>query len=177
MALLGRHLQVLDLAGAVVWIEHFHFDAVEISITRQRGLAGIAGSRNENAGRLGAAQHLLGFDQQLRHQLQSVVLERAGRTVPQFKRIQAVANLDRLACLAAEGFTVGSSGGGVQEISAVLGQETGQHFFSQYGVRKVFPTFQISLRESFRYKQTALRCQTTDDCFLCRNAECGISGA
>ena len=176
-ALLGCHLQVLDFTRAVVRVENFDLNAVEVGVARQCGLAGVAGGRDKDAGRLGATEHLLRLDQQLRHELQGIVLERAGRVVPQFEGVQAVAHFDGLARLAAERVAVSGSGRGAQEVGAVVGQETGQHFFCQFAIGKALPAFEVSLREIFRYKQTALRCQTTDDRLLCGNAECGISGA
>ena len=176
-SLLGRHLQMLDLACAVVRVKYLNFNAVEVGVARQRGLAGVAGGCHQNAGRLGAAQHLLGLDEQLRHELQGVVLEGAGRAVPQLERIQAVADLDGLARLAAKGSAVGRCRCGVQEISAVIGQKTGQDLFGQLGIGEIFPCVQISLGEGLRHEQTALRCQAADDSLLCGNAECGISGA
>lgn len=174
---MGGHLQVLDLAGSVVRVEHLDLDAIQISIAGQCSLAGIAGGCHKDAGGLGAAQHLLGFHQQLRHQLQGVVLEGAGGTVPQLKGIEALTDLDRAARLAIKGCAVGGGGGIVQEVSAVIGQKARQHLLGQFRIGKVFPALQIGLRERFRYKQTALRCQTTDDRLLCGNAELGISGA
>ena len=168
---------MLDLACAVVRVKYLNFNAVEVGVARQRGLAGVAGGCHQNASRLGAAQHLLGLDEQLRHELQGVVLEGAGRAVPQLERIQAVADLDGLARLAAKGSAVGRCRCGVQEISAVIGQKTGQDLFGQLGIGEIFPCVQIGLGEGLRHEQTALRCQTADDSLLCGNAERGISGA
>ena len=97
--------------------------------------------------------------------------------MPQLERIQAVADLDGLARLAAKGSAVGRCRCGVQEISAVIGQKTGQDLFGQLGIGEIFPCVQIGLGEALRHEQTALRCQTADDSLLCGNAECGISGA
>ncbi len=177
IAFLGGHLQVLDLAGAVVRVEHLDLNAVQVSIASQCSLAGIAGGCHQNAGRLGAAQHLLGLNQQLRHQLQGVVLEGAGRTVPQLKGIQALADLDRAARLTIKGCAVGGSGGIVQESQRCNRSESPPAPSRPVPDRKVFPALQIGLGESFRYEQTALRCQTADDSLLRGNAECGISGA
>ena len=168
---------MLDLACAVVRVKYLDFNAGEVSVASQRSLAGVAGGRYQNAGRLGTAQHLLGLDEQLRHELQGVVLEGAGRAVPQLEGIQAIADLDGLARLAAEGSAVGRCRCGVQEISAVIGQKTGQDLLGQLGIGEIFPCVQISLGEGLRHEQTALRCQTADDSLLCGNAECGISGA
>ena len=81
----------------------------------------------------------LASTEQLRHELQGVVLEGAGRAVPQLERIQAVADLDGLARLAAKGSAVGRCRCGVQEISAVIGQKTGQDLFGQLGIGEIFP--------------------------------------
>ena len=43
--------------------------------------------------------------------------------MPQFQRVDAVADLDGLACLAAERLTVGGGSGTVQEVGAVISQE------------------------------------------------------
>ena len=106
-----------------------------------------------------------------------IVLEGAGRAVPQLERIQAVADLNGLARLAAKGSAVGRCRCGVQEISAVIGQKTGQDLLGQLGIGEIFPCVQIGPGEGLRHEQTALRCQTADDSLLCGNAECGISGA
>ena len=129
IALLGSHLQMLDLAGAGVGIKDLDLNAIQIRITGQGSLAGIAGSCHQNAGGLGAAQVLFGFDQQFGHQLQSVILERAGGAMPQFQRVDAVADLDGLACLAAERLTVGGGSGTVQEVGAVISQEAFEYLF------------------------------------------------
>ena len=165
---------MLDLAGAGVGIKDLDLNAVQIRITGQGSLAGIAGSRHQNAGGLSAAQVLFGFDQQFGHQLQGVILERAGGAMPQFQRVDAVADLDGLACLAAERLPVGGAGGFGEEILGVIGQ-----IFADDGsgrVRQGLPVFQICFGEGFRHKQAAFGCQTAHDRLGRRNTECGIPG-
>jgi len=49
--------------------------------------------------------------------------------MPQFQRVDAVADLDSLACLAAERLTVGGGSGTVQEVGAVISQEAFEYLF------------------------------------------------
>ena len=175
-ALLGSHLQMLDLAGAGVGVKDLDLNAVQVRITGQGSLAGIAGGRHQEAGVFGAAQVLFGLDQQFGHQLQGVVLERAGGAVPQFQRVNAVTDLDGLARLAAEYLAISGGGGAVQEVGAVIGQETFEYLLGQGRVGQGLPTFQICLGEGFRHKQAAFGCQTAHDRLGRRNTECGISG-
>ena len=121
-------------------------------------------------------QHFLGLDQQLGHQLQGVVLEGAGRTVPKLNGVQTVVDLDRLPCLAAEGCAVGGGGGFAQEVRRVVGQKSGEDLFCQLGVRKLFPAGKIRLGEGLRHKQPALGGKPTDDRLSGTNAERRISG-
>ena len=88
----------------------------DIVVTIQRGLAGIAPGRHQDQCFLGAVKILLCLHQQLRHQLQGVILESAGRAVPQFQRVHLIRNRGQIARLSAKGRTIGSLGGFLQEL-------------------------------------------------------------
>ena len=51
-ALLRRHLQALDLAGAARGVEHGDLDARDVVVTIQRSLAGVAAGGHEDEGLL-----------------------------------------------------------------------------------------------------------------------------
>ena len=170
IALLGGHLQVLDLTGSGIGIEHRDLDAFQACITRQSRLAGIPRGCHQNPGSLGAVQVLLALKQQLGHQLQSVVLEGAGGTVPQLQRIQAVANFLHMARFACKGIAVGSRSGLGQEGRIIVGQERTDHLVRQLRIRKALPCLQVCLREGLGNIQAAVRRKTPDDCLGCRDA-------
>ena len=82
----------------------------------QSRLAGIAAGGHKDQGLFGAAQILFGFHQKFRHQLQGVILEGAGRAVPQLQRPGIPFHRGKIAGLAAEGVTISAAGGFGQKI-------------------------------------------------------------
>ena len=174
---LGGHLQALDFAGTGIGIEHFDLNARQACITSQCSLAGIAGGCHQNAGRFGAAQVFFGLNQQFGHQLERIVLEGAGRAVPQFQRVQAIVNLLDITRLTGKGISISCSGSFTQESRVIICQKASQNFLGKFRVAEGFPIFQLCLGERGGNEQAAVRCQTAENGLRRRNDGVGIACA
>ncbi len=167
---LGDHLQPLDLTGTVVGVEHLDLHPIEAGISGQRRLAGVARGGHQNPGPLGAAQVLFGLDQQLRHDLQRIVLEGAGRAMPEFQRKEPVGHRFDLAGLAGKRRAVGLLCRLLQKGGVILCQKAAQHRGRQLRIGKMPPGIQLRpSREGLRHKQPAVRRQAPNNGFGGRN--------
>ena len=91
--LLRDHLQLLHFGNAAVGIEHKDFRAVHIAEALKRGLARVAGGRDEDADGLLLARFPERGRQQIRQHLQRHILECARRPVPQLLNIRVFRQL------------------------------------------------------------------------------------
>ena len=155
-AFLGHHLQALDLTGAARGEEHRDLHTRDIMVAIQRSLAGIAAGRHQDQCFLGAVKIFLCLHQQLRHQLQGVILEGAGRAVPQFQRVHLIRNRGQITRLSVKGRAIGGLGGLLQELLRIIGQILPHDGSSHLGVIQRTDRLDIHLREALRNKQTAL---------------------
>ena len=155
-ALLGSHLQALDLTGAARGVEHRDLHTGDIMVAVQSRLSGIAAGRHQDQGLLGAAKVLLGLHQQLRHQLQGVILERAGRAMPQLQRIDVLRHRSQIARLAAERCTIGRFCCLCQELFGIIRQVFPHDDRCHLRVIQCTKCLDIHLRKACRDKQAAL---------------------
>ena len=93
LSFLADHLQLLDIRYAAVWVEHKNFCMLHIAEALERGLAGIAGCRDQNADRLVLSGLFEARREQIRKHLKRHVLERARRAVPELHDIPAVSQI------------------------------------------------------------------------------------
>ena len=89
-ALLGAHLELLDVGDAVLRIEHQDAGLVHIPEALQGGLSGIAGGSHQDADRLFFLVLYQRGGQEVGQHLQGHILKGAGRTVPQLQAVGAV---------------------------------------------------------------------------------------
>ena len=155
---------LLHGAYAVYGIEHDDLGVVNILEALESSLAGIAGGSNENNGVLAVVSLFQGFCKQVRQNLQSHILERAGGTVPKLKNIERSAVelgvCDRRRIGTAE-FLCGISllHAVVDFLSGEVGQKIGEYLFSSASVifleQRLEGRF-VVFRELLRYKKTAV---------------------
>ena len=104
-----------------------------------------------------------GLNQQFGHQLERIVLEGAGRAVPQFQRVQAIVNLLDITRLTGKGISISCSGSFTQEGRVIICQKASQNFLGKLRVAEGFPLFQLCLGERGGNEQTAVQCQTAEN--------------
>ena len=154
--LLRGHLQALDLAGAARGVEHGDLDARDVVVAVQRGLAGVAAGRHEDEGLFGAGEVLLCLHEELRHQLKGIILEGAGRAVPQLKGIGIALHRGQITGLAAEGLTIRRASSLSEEVFRVIGQIFADDGSGQLRIIQLAQCLHVHLRKTFRDEQAAL---------------------
>ena len=123
--------------------------------------------------------HAFAFHQKARHELQGVVLEGAGRSVPQLQRIEAFRDVHRCAGARSECGLIRLSRRLSQERRIVFFQEQRQQFSRQRRVRKRPPLLEsggIHLRKRFRHKQPAVLREALYDRLCCCHLVFAASG-
>ena len=162
-AFLGHHLQALDLTGAARGEEHCDLHTRDIVVAIQRGLAGIAAGRHQDQCFLGAVKIFLCLYQQLRHQLQGVILEGAGGAMPQFQGVGVPFHRGKIARLAAKSLTVGGAGGLGQKFRRIIRQIFPDHSCGQCRIIQLTQGSDVHLRKALGNKQAALIGQALGD--------------
>ena len=161
-------MQLLHVRNAAVGIEHKNFRAVHVAEALKRGLARIAGRRNEDADSLLLAGLLERSRQQIRQHLQRHILKRARRTMPEFLNIGVFRQLYD-----------GRSGGCVEFRGAVGIFRKAQQFFlgkfieiplhdlcGPFGIGKRGERFDFlrgDLRDLFRQIKSAIAAEAIDN--------------
>ena len=91
----NNHLQFLDITDSVSRIKDLYFRALNVAVALKRRLSRVSGGGNEDE--RGAL--LTGLSQcageKSRHDLQSHILKRCGRTVPKLHRFKVVVDVDK----------------------------------------------------------------------------------
>ena len=90
---LADHLQLLDIRHAAVGVENENFRMLHIAESFERGLAGVAGGRDQNADRLVLSGLFEARREKIRQHLKRHILERARRPVPELHDIPAISQV------------------------------------------------------------------------------------
>ena len=122
----------------------------------QCGLAGVAAGRHEDEGLFGAGEVLLCFHEEFRHQLKGIILEGAGRAVPQLKGIGIALHRGQITGLAAEGLTISRTSSLSEEVFRVVGQIFADDGSGQLRIIQLAQCLHVHLRKTFRDEQAAL---------------------
>ena len=182
-ALLGHHLQLLNLRDAVLGVEHHNPGAVHIAEALQGRLAGVAGGSHQNAGGLLLTGLAQGRRQQIGQHLQGHILKGAGGTVPQLQKMGLVVGgvNGRHRCVVKLAGNGVGLGGILRQL--LLGELVQIGFHDLDGpllVGHAHHGLQVLRRQGgdgLRQKQAAVAAQTLDNGLGGGVAEGGISGA
>ncbi len=167
------HLGALEGAHLAVRREHEDLDVVLAAHGVFGRRTGVAGGGAEDVDRLAAlVEHVL---EQVAEQLHGHVLEGQRRAVGQFLRVEAVFELGQrrdLRCIAAVAgvaIDLGGVGLGDQRLEVGrrnVGDELGQDFVGQVGIRQLAPGIEFGtadLRIAFRQVKAAIRRQAAEE--------------
>ena len=181
VTLLGSHLQTLNLAGAAVGIENADLGAGYVGEAFQRGLSGIAGGGHQNGNGLAVSVLFHGAGHQVGQHLQGEVFEGAGGAVIQLQRPHVALDGGQGSDLAGrEIAAVSLADGGFQLFCAIIGQESLQYGQSSLPIVQFLHPVDLllgKLRQFAGEIETAVGCQTVQDCLRSGNA-CGfVTGA
>ena len=178
------HLGALEGAHLAVRREHENLDVMLAAHGVFGGRAGVAGGSAQNIDRFTAlVEHVL---EQIAKQLHGHVLEGQCRTVGQFLRVKTLFQFgqrrDLRSVTTVTGMTIdrGSvsfSDNGLQISRGDIGDELGQDFVGQIGIRQRAPGIEFSpsdLRVAFRQVKAAIRGQTTEE-NVAKSRSCGVT--
>ena len=95
ISLLSYHLETLNTANTIFWIENNYLGLVYIPEPLQGCFASITRGGNQNQNLILLPCFLQGSGQKLRQQLKGHILESAGRTMPKLQHRKIVHNIQR----------------------------------------------------------------------------------